>query len=423
MYTRLRSRGGLTAEPSVNTQFYYNAPNTVSTSPGQEFGVVETMEDVCTPEFRKLSSAGKFVNSPMLQTRLAVTSLPRESSWVLRKKPGQTWYPQDTGKNIGFSISNPLHTRFGVCKFPFHEVPPWNETLAGIALANARSKAADSSAALLVTLGEARETLGLIGNMLDLLRGHATPFFKLQRRFHRGELRPADFLREMSETWLLYRYGLMPLFYELEGYVKALSGDAEKKRETSRGKHADSGQKNWVDQSKTSSLIKNIKVEWSMNWTDTYRATCVYEFLDDLQSRLGMRWADVPLAAHELTRLSFVADWFVNIGEFLSSITLAARANVLLQCVSRRFNGEVLVFYSENGSTEQPTTYSECLSNGTGAQVLFSYTRKERRPYQNDNVGSLSPRVALNAKRLADAAALLATAFDVKGLRARNVRI
>lgn len=319
-------------------------------------------------------------------------------------------------------MTDPLFIRHGQCAFPYHALPPWDENLAGIALADARSKAASSDAALLVTLGEIRETLDLMGHTLDLLTRNATPFFKLQRRYHRGELTKQDFLRELSETWLSYRYGVMPLVYELQGYVKALQGDSKRTRETTRGKQATSSSKSWLYKP-TSSMVKTIRVDWNASWTDSYRATCVYEFMDDLQARLGLRLADVPTAVHELTRLSFVADWFVNLGEFISSLTLAARANVLLQCVSRRLDFDVAVYYSESGSVEDPRAYSVCQADGSGAKVLFSYTRKERRPYQTNDVGQLSSRVQLNAKRLADAAALLATAFDVRTLRGKGIRL
>lgn len=419
MYTRSRSRGGLTAATSVTTQLYHNAASTESTQPGQLLGTVETMDDVETPGFRRRSSAGEMVNSPMVKTRLNVQFFPRTSKWIWVMKPGYTF---KTGDYIGFVLSDPMTVRYDHCTFPFHEVPPWNENLAGIALAEARSRAASPDAALLVTLGELQETIGLMDHVLKLLTREAIPFWKLQRRYRNGELKPSDFLRELSETWLMYRYGIMPLVYELEGYVKALNGEHKLKRETMRGKQATTGSKNWLH-TLTSSVIENVTVGWKASWTDSYRATCVYEFQDDLQARLGLRLADVPHAVHELTRLSFVADWFVNLGEYISSLTLAARANVLLQCVSRRLDFDTSAVYSESGSKTQTTMYSVCQLNATGAQVLFSYTRKERRPYQINDVGTLSPRIQLNAKRVADAAALLATAFDTRTLRGKGIHI
>jgi hypothetical protein len=215
----------------------------------------------------------------------------------------------------------------------------------------------------------------------------------------------------------------MPLVYDIQGYVKALTEPRKPDRLTVRSTVRDEGHEHWVTTT-SSSLIASITLDHDLVWTREYRATCMFEACDDLQSRLGLRLADVPSAVLELTRLSFVADWFFNIGEYLGSLTLGARASVVLQCVVERITAQYIAIYNESGTKQGASgAVSKCVHDGSATEVGFTAVRTVRQPYTTSDPGSLSPRLALSPKRILDGLSLLSTTMDISNRKTRLVRI
>lgn len=422
MPSRSRSRSNMVATTTSNTEIRVGGGGTsYSVASQYTSGKSESMQDVVTPSFQKRRNQGDIVNSPMTRTVISASGAKLYStSWNWVKKPGQPAWPN--GEVTGFSCPDPIGLRFGRLTFPETSLPPWNDTLAGQAIASARSDAASASAQLLVSLGEARETLALLKAPLDVLLKRTEPFRVLRSRYNSGKLTYNDFIVEFSNIWLLYRYGIMPLVYEIQGIVKALTEPSKPQRSTSRAIARDSGSTNWKTTG-SSSMITKIELAHSLVWTREYRATCLYESEDDLQARFGLRLADVPVAAWELTRLSFVYDWFVNAGDFLGSLTLSGRANVLMQCVVERLTAQYTALYSESGGSTSTSSVSTCINDGSGSEVNFVLLRTQRAPIATTAVGSLTPRLALTPKRILDGLSLLSTSFDISNRKTRLVKI
>lgn len=323
---------------------------------------------------------------------------------------------------MGFETADVIGLRLGRLAFPESQLPLWDSTQAGIALSSARSNAAASSAQLLVTLGEARETVRLLGDAVNLALKRTQPFVKLRRRYEQKKLTYKDYLVELANLDLLVRYGVLPLMYDIQGYVKALSEPTKPERGTVRAVAGDSGSTQWTTGA-SSSMISKIEINHDLAWTREYRATTLFEAVDDLQARIGLRLADVPSAAWELTRLSFVADWFANTGEFIGSLTLAGRSNVLMQCVVERLTAQYTAIYSELGSVRSTSSDSVCLLDGSGSKVSMVATRTTRQPYSPNDPGVLSARVKLTPQRIVDGLSLLATNLDISDRKTRRVRI
>lgn len=420
MTYRTRSRGTIISGTATTSSFYHNAATTTTTHAGQPSGKSEIMTDFVTDSFERKRNEGLIVNSPMEKLTIeAAGNDLKTSHWVWDIKPSYTW---TTGSAKGFSSPDVIGLRVGALAPPTSKLPVWNETLAGLALASARANAAKPEAQLLVTLGEARETLNMLDDALQLLTRRVMPFQALQRQYYRGQLSYRDFLDAMSSAWLTYRYGVMPLIYDVQGYINALTKDRKPVRNTARGGETDSGSSTW-SQTLLSDMIATISLDWQLNWEVSYRATVLYEFTDDLQARLGLRLADVPTAALELVRLSFVADWFINASDFLGSLTLAARGDVLLQCVTETLTASAVATYRESGTKSNTYYTSRMVSDGSGSKVSFAFTRKARKPYSELAPGTLSPRVNLTWKRIVDGLALLATTMDITDRKRRSVRI
>lgn len=416
--TRTRTSGVIAGTSGTDTEIKVGGGGKTTTIASQYTGSYAVMTDIVSPNFHKLRDAGEIVNTPMTRTVTTVKSVELyPTSWQWNKKPGQPPWPN--GEVIGFTTSDPIGKRFGRREFPTGDLPSWDETKAGLALAAARNDAASSTAQAMVTLGEGRETIGLLRDALNLALGRTQAFKDLQRRYKSGKLSYKDFLQKFSDLWLTYRYGVMPALYDIQAYVKILTEPPPPSRATERGTFKDEGEKLGT-LTGSSSMISTIRLNTKLTWKREYRATCLYETRVDLQSQLGLRLADVPVTLWELTRLSFVADWLANTGEFIGSVTLAGRANVLMQCVVERLTAEYTAVYSESGPVTSVTSVSHCNSDGSGSKLTMVYARTTRVPYSVNDVGSWSPRLALTPKRIVDGFSLLASNLDTKPLNKRR---
>lgn len=355
----------------------------------------------------------------MVSEVTTLESVKKSSSWIWKRNSLPDW---PAGTYIGFDVSDVIALRFGNQAFPVSKIPGWSDKLSGEALSAARSSAAAADSQMLVSIGEFGETVRMIGGAVSLLQRRTEPFAKLRKRYVSGNLSYKDFLHEAANLNLLIRYGIMPLVYDIQGYIKALSEPRRPTRNTVRSVARDSGVVEWSVPG-SSSMISSINLQHRLTYTREYRATCLFEYQDDMQSRVGLRLADVPSAAWELTRLSFVADWFANIGDYIGSATLGLRADVIMQCVSEWVVAEWLATYSESGVVNTGSSTSSCSKDGSGAKVKGVYTRKTRRPFPNTATGQLTGRVKLNANRVADGLSLLATTLDISSRKSRIVRI
>lgn len=421
MVTRYRVMGAISGTTANEAQLYYNASSVTTSKPSQNIGKYAEMADEVTVGFSGKRNRGELINSPMTRLEWSYSGAQlNTSSWTWVKDPGQPqWW---TGAHIGFSMSDPIGSRFGTVSFPSNKLPAWDETKAGIALAAARAGAAEASSQVLVTIGEARETFRMLESGVNLLLKRTEPFRVLRRRYEQGKLTYKDFLVEMANLDLLIRYGVMPLVYDLQGLVKAFSEPTKPDRRSSRSTYGDSGTSTWFS-TVDSSMVASIKLNSELSWTRQYRATTLYESSDTLQARLGLRLADVPPAALELVRLGFVANWFVNFREYLGSLMLEGRATCLLQCVVETLTGQYDAVYEESGSKQSAGSTSVCSSNGSGSKVTIVFTRKTRKPYSNQDYGTLAKRVQLTPARILDGLSLLATNLDISDRKRRIVRI
>lgn len=422
MSFRTRTRGALQSNVSSGLEYFRNASDRPFTESATPTGKFEQMSDLVTPQFSRKRSLGEIVNSPMEKSTLTVTRTPKptRTDWI--KVSGSPI----NGENTGASRED----CFGAWNGSYYptvengKIPKFNDSRSDVALTRARAGVAAPEAQLLVSLGEARETFNLLSDAMGLLLRRTMPFQALQRKYYRGELSYAAFSREMASLWLLYRYGIMPLYYDIKGYMEALTKPGKPDRRTSRTSdtYTDSG--TWQVWHGGNDVTTRF-TEWQWTSVATYRATVLYEAEDTIRARLGLRLGDIPMAAWELRRLSFVWDWFINIGDFISSLVAESRASVKMQCVVETlvWQGVGTIYESGDGKMQGTIWKSKLTTDGSGAKVNVVYTRKTRKPYNSLYVGSLSPVVKLNWQRLVDGFSLLANNLDTRSKSTRRVRI
>lgn len=165
---------------------------------------------------------------------------------------------------------------------------------------------------IIVDLAESAQTVKMVRNALRLKKTMADFVVKSLRGRRQS-------ISELSGKWLEYRYGWMPLVYSIYDAADTLGRQIRSKeiRLQERGsvRTSDAYSLSYGD-------TVDSRVSYSWDWQHSTRMEIGYRFnpIDPTLQSLA-NWTSLnPLSiAWELTPLSFVADWFVNVGDQLRS--------------------------------------------------------------------------------------------------------
>lgn len=194
----------------------------------------------------------------------------------------------------------------------------------------------------------------------------------------------AESLRELADAisnlWLQFRYGIMPIVYTVES-VQDLVKSLKSEYITARDKESDE------------IVIKNfIELESELTLPVTHRVTIKQRYkpkattFEDVLVRVSGNFA---LTLWELVPLSFVVDWFVNVGDLLSSLNPSAEWDEEQQCYAWRI------------------THTQRLTLSNKSVVIIDTDMYKREIIPDDVVSGLRFDPNLNLYRLFDAVALL----------------
>lgn len=249
--------------------------------------------------------------------------------------------------------------------FSWLNAPTWSTTRANEAAAQAYSKIMATDLDVGVMVGELRETLEGLRNPLSGLRSF------LKKRSRGG----GDFVSMLSSSWLEWRYGIRPLIQAIQDIYEHVNSECspvdEKKllRKRARAPEVDS----------RTSVTENIQIgPWqvqnniSADTATRYSASVGYTLTSPLtmDERFGLDAYSIPAIAWELTTLSFVVDWWLNIGSWLESLrVLNPKVQLAGITVSAKTTIDVLV-----------TTTGRAWVNGT--PVLLSGNSTATLKYQ-----------------------------------------
>ena len=201
--------------------------------------------------------------------------------------------------------------------------------------------------------------------------------------------------------WLSYRYGIMPLVADIEAIIKARRFTDKPVRATARGK---------VEQ-KVENTVTTFAgpYYWGDTYTDTVyertlykaRAGVLHEFVDNFQHAFSAGLSNIPEAIYELTRLSFVVDWGVNLGDYISQVCYPAVVNPLAEWVTVAIEHEVTATH-----VVTVTPPGVLVTDPSGSYRMHTVVSKHRVPSSKLPSG-LRFRLNMNWKRYVDAVALL----------------
>lgn len=243
-----------------------------------------------------------------------------------------------------------------------------------LALAMAMSRIGESPFMGAVDLGELRETLRFMrkpfGGLWDVLRGYhrkvntnlVSKRRQIPRKWVKGGIRfrkdEAKYRADIAaDTWLEFRYAASPLILstvglaetaatqvsDLVGTVHSARGANKVVSSTEDAKNAD-----WLyDGAGDIYIMRRTKVKWGTETKASYVIRYIYYpwMVDAINlARYGISPTQLPSTIYELTRLTYVADWLVNLGTWLKAMEPKPQCKIIDVCYthtsSKRINVE-----------------------------------------------------------------------------------
>jgi hypothetical protein len=229
----------------------------------------------------------------------------------------------------------------------------FDSELHNYSLQKAFAKTRDVGWELGVFLGEFRDTVELLRNPLASLGKLVKSFARQSGKLAKGQ--PTSSAAAGRDLWMQIRYGLRPLIADIQNILELIDTYERRNRlnlKRKRARHTketsvfDSqvGQVTGGNQGLSFNLERTTKTSITSTSVIYYRLKI---FERTLQDALGMELDDIPNIIWELTRLSFVVDWFLSVGNWLRSITPNPRILVLGNCTSQKIDISVKVTTSK----------------------------------------------------------------------------
>lgn len=216
------------------------------------------------------------------------------------------------------------------------------------ALLKAYNKIGSSQVGMGENLGEIRETLLMLkspfksfrdffwnGNFKNLGLYNQLSMYARSGIWEgrKGKLSALDAAKTASNTWLEFRYGLMPLVYTVQDLIELVNMKMAKlDPDKIRTRRSLIG--NWKNSSSSiTKVVGNMQLDFTADskWTQQYRACVQYRTTHTLtmSELLGLAPQYLPETVWELTRLSFVLDWWFDVGSWIESLRINPGVQIL----------------------------------------------------------------------------------------------
>lgn len=205
--------------------------------------------------------------------------------------------------------------------------PAWDNGLAALSVQRAYADIHATPMQGLVDLYELKMTFDLLKSPLKFILSSVAVFGKKRKRRKRPKPTLTDAVRKtkdaadnLASAWLQYVYGWIPLGYTIEAAIDALvvkMHNAPSKRARARTTPImQVGSKSAAMQFGEFNLVFQVE---TTEWRRATTTLCTQLTYGNWRQYTGTRVDDIPLALWEIIPYSFVADWFVNIGDWINS--------------------------------------------------------------------------------------------------------
>jgi hypothetical protein len=305
------------------------------------------MLDTVVPNFRARIARGEIINNPMASVVWSslVNPLHFAGAGHFPQYQDNNWYNMSTEIQIP-SANNAVVLTWDNLAIVLAEYQSERD----IALTQAWANVDLSEAQALASLGELPETIhwctSLVKRMISLLRAFKNK--QLTGLAAKSMQSGKSVYRESSELWLEYRYAIRPLVYDMHQLTQAWNASIVPKlpRFTARGFHqhdlSTETETYRLDSAWTAFFNTEFIVSRVIRTRSKFRAGVLWNVSSDARVTPLLWGLDKPLeTVWELIPLSFVVDWFFNVGNTISSWTANAGLNTLASWISEEITIEV----------------------------------------------------------------------------------
>lgn len=336
-------------------------------------GSIKTITDENHPGYRRRISRGEVIIGPMTLDRTERICESLSLTWPspnnyrgISQSGDTTQYLEQRGVTVG-TWMGPANLQSTL------------ERYRSIALVNAYAKIHESA----ILSGE---ILNDLGQTIGMLRHPFAQSLKLLKRMLKhAEKRKGKTARTaslaISNAWLEYRYGWRPTLMDIDQIIGTSLKLYERGYRKSRRLVARGLVKLDYNNSASYDVYTPLGLFSSQKWTavTSQRHRVAAGVIFDLQGQntadalvasLGLRPRDVPATLWEIIPFSFVADWFIGVGNWLQAIVPAPNVAVrgAWTTVTSRSENRII---SASGSFRRPCPPYDTLTGPIPDSVVY----------------------------------------------------
>lgn len=329
MSVRHRSMGALAPAPTYTLEGRYaNCAQlnwvSIGTFSPCYVGVSKEMDDVLTPRFRARQIKGEvFFNDLSIKTVESVIESFGQFTWHSSGAPSCL----SPVLHHEARTTSPYSVSYLTSGFPTRPIP----TIPLISQLDINDLVVEVTTKGLGARGNANNNLfESVAEYKQALALFTSPLKNIWRFITKNESKIK--LLRPDEAWLVYRYGIKPFIGDVTGIIEGLKQKVGHKRQTTRAK----GEISKSDVSVVSaSPGSGLSATFSAQTTDycKVRFTSIDEYVATVASNIGFTAKGLITVPWELVPYSFVADWFLNVGDYLNALAPAPGYKTLGSCV------------------------------------------------------------------------------------------
>lgn len=283
------------------------------------------MADVVTPRYSKLRNEGNLINNPMSRLNFTISTTPT----IFRGK-GDCGGGQIHEYELADFIPTTVNTNGTIEQIVAGALDGFSDE-SEIAQTKAWANIDVSEIQGSASLGELPETITFLRDSMKALAELLVAIRRKDIKRLKKILGKKVSLDGALDTWLQYRYAIRPLISDIMAALEALKATLEKgKRFTSRGRYSHSLPKTVANGVSFYYTNPAIAADFLGYYADVtlatermFRAGVLVEIDSSIDMGMAIWGIDNPIEAiWELISLSFVVDWFFNIGRCLEAAFL-----------------------------------------------------------------------------------------------------